>query len=78
MHHSDEANNEQLRETLGLSATAYVVLLSVSAFLCFATWASIMQLFTFHIGLISRGLTTYEFIIAQVRHHQTFLFAAVA
>jgi len=65
VHHSDEANNEQLRETLGLSATAYVVLLSVSAFLCFATWASIMQLFTFHIGLISRGLTTYEFIIAQ-------------
>jgi len=47
-------------------------LLSASAVLCFAAWVSIMQLFTFHLGLISRGLTTYEFIVAQRQKQKAF------
>ena len=62
---SDEAA-DQLKQRLGLSTVPYIVLLSFSCLLSFGAWLSIMQLLTFHIGLMSREMTTYEFIMAQV------------
>jgi len=70
--HSDEANNKELNDRLGIGATAYVILLCLCAFACFVVWLSLMQLFTFHIGLMSRGMTTYEFIIAQRQKQKAF------
>lgn len=48
-----------------LNPIAYVVLHGVTVLLCLAAWLLIMQLLTFHVGLIYRGMTTYEFIVAQ-------------
>ena len=50
----------------GLSIVAYVLLLSLTSLLSFVAWLSVLQLFTFHLGLIYRGMTTYEFIVSQV------------
>lgn len=66
VEHSNDDNNQGLNERLGLGKTAYVVIQSISALLTFTVWLSIMQLFTFHLGLMSRGITTYEFIFSQV------------
>ncbi|KAL3927418.1 MAG: hypothetical protein SGPRY_002831, partial [Prymnesium sp.] len=66
----DARNSSVLDERLGISSTTYVILLSLIAILSFGVWLSIMQLFSFHIGLMSRGMTTYEFIIAQVSSPQ--------
>ena len=62
----EPAELERLRETYPhLPEAALAALLAVSCLLAFVTWLLITQLLLFHAGLLCRGLTTYEFIIAQ-------------
>jgi len=49
----------------GFPAVAYLVLHIFTLVLVALAWLGLMQLFTFHIGLIYTGVTTYEFIVAQ-------------
>ena len=62
--HSGKARDE-LHGLYGISPLAYGLLLVGLAALTAPAWLLIVQLLTFHIGLIQRGLTTYEFIIRQ-------------
>jgi len=57
-----EARSEK---RLGLPAVAHGVLLIVTFVALLAAWLLLLQLFSFHLGLIYRRITTYEFIIAQ-------------
>ena len=49
----------------GLSVLAYGLLLLGMAIPVIPVWLLIFQLLTFHMGLMHRGMTTYEFIVAQ-------------
>ena len=62
----EPAELARLRETYPhLPEAALAALLAVSCLLALVTWLLITQLLLFHAGLLCRGLTTYEFIIAQ-------------
>ena len=64
----NEAAESQLQEIYGqMSVLVYAILNGASCVLCLGAWLAVLQLLIFHIGLISRGMTTYEFIVAQVR-----------
>ena len=54
----------------GLPELAYAILLSLTLLLVLGASFLIMQLATFHIGLIYKGHTTYEFIVAQRQKHK--------
>ena len=56
---------ERLRDVYGLTTATYAALLGVSGLLLLVAWLLIVQLGTFHIALMKKGLTTYEFIVAQ-------------
>lgn len=62
----DDAD-ERLNDTYGSMPTLpYAILNGVSGGVALLAWLAVLQLTIFHAGLISRGMTTYEFIIAQV------------
>ena len=61
----DSAVLLRLAAFYGLSRVAYGCLLIATVVLLIAPWLLIVQLLTFHIALIHRGMTTYEFIVAQ-------------
>ena len=64
----DESARDRLRDTYGaLSTVGYVILLSVCGLATLVSWLLVAQLLFFHLGLIYRGVTTYEFIVAQAR-----------
>ena len=64
----EAATASQLQEVYGeLSPLAYAILNGASCLLSLGAWLAVLQLLLFHVGLISRGMTTYEFIVAQVR-----------
>ena len=68
MSQTDDAAGERLTEAYGsMSTTAYAILNGSSCVVALVAWLAVLQLLVFHIGLISRGATTYEFIIAQAR-----------
>jgi len=61
-----ESQRERLADVFGgLSALAYGILLSVFGALVVPAMLLVFQLFSFHLGLIRREMTTYEFIMAQ-------------
>jgi len=62
----DEGAASQLHEIYGeISILAYAILNGASCLLSLCAWLAVLQLLIFHVGLISRGMTTYEFIVAQ-------------
>ena len=65
---TDEAAADRLRKAYShMSPIAYAILNGASCVVAFAANFAVMQLLVFHVGLIGRGMTTYEFIIAQAR-----------
>lgn len=65
-----QLNSEQARQALaaryaGLSPLAYSILLGGAGVIVLPAWFLIVQLGTFHLGLIYRHMTTYEFIVLQ-------------
>ena len=48
-----------------MAVLAYVLLMVAAGVFVLLAWLLIIQLGTFHIGLMYKGITTYEFIIAQ-------------
>jgi len=65
-----QLNSEQARQALaaryaGLSPLPYSILLGGAGVIVLPAWFMIVQLGTFHLGLIYRHMTTYEFIVLQ-------------
>lgn len=63
----DSGPRERLRDIYGPLGVGYLVLLTVSGLATLVSLLLVAQLLFFHFGLIYRGLTTYEFIVAQRR-----------
>lgn len=64
---TDDDADDQLNDTYGSMPTlVYALLNCASGGVALLAWLAVLQLIIFHAGLISRGMTTYEFIVAQV------------
>lgn len=59
------AQQEKLQSVYGMPRLAYGVLLVLVALLLVATWLLIVQLGTFHIALMHKGMTTFQFVLMQ-------------
>lgn len=62
---TSDSQEERLEDVYGLPLLAYGILLSIIGAVVVAALTLILQLLTFHVGLIYRGMTTYEFIMEQ-------------
>jgi hypothetical protein len=54
-----------IQKVYGMPVLAYGVLLVVIAALLLPAWLLLVQLLTFHVALMQRSMTTYEFIVSQ-------------
>lgn len=62
---TSSAFEARLAALYGFPTVAYGILLILVGVLLLIVWLGILQLATFHVALISRGMTTYQFILEQ-------------
>ena len=71
-----QSQRDQLADVYGgLSSLAYGIILIVLGVLIAPAMMLVFQLLSFHLGLIRRGMTTYEFIMAQRKKEKEWAFA---
>jgi hypothetical protein len=71
-----QSQRDQLADVYGgLSSLAYGIILIILGVLIAPAMMLVFQLLSFHLGLIRRGMTTYEFIMAQRKKEKEWAFA---